>query len=71
LNADRTVPMQLKRRVANGNLGVKTGRGWNTYTPEQLTALTDSLTRELIRQLQRDRGAAAAGVERPPATFSD
>lgn len=71
LNADRTVPMQLKRRVANGNLGVKTGRGWNTYTPEQLTALTDSLTRELIRQLQRDHGVDAAGVERPPATFSD
>lgn len=71
LNADRTVPMQLKRRVGHGHLGVKTGCGWNAYTPEQIAALTDVLTRELIRQLQRDRGAVAADVARPPATFSD
>lgn len=50
-----TPPSMLSRMVEQGNLGVKTGGGWNQYNSGQIAAIRESLTAELVHQLQRDQ----------------
>lgn len=50
-----TPPALLGRLVEQGNLGVKSGAGWSQYTSGQIAAIRESLTTELVHQLQRDR----------------
>lgn len=42
----------LKEKVANGHLGVKTGRGWVDYGDVPRAKVLDSQNRRLIRQLE-------------------
>jgi 3-hydroxybutyryl-CoA dehydrogenase len=69
---DRVLPEALRRSVEHGHLGVKTRHGWKQYTAEEVAALNESLTGELVRQLQRDRKTPApASPAFTPHEFSD
>ncbi len=57
---ESSAPAMLKRLVEQGDLGAKTGAGWSKYTPDQIAALRQSMTEELIHQLKRDQGAGEA-----------
>ncbi len=50
-----TPPAALRRLVEQGNLGVKSGVGWRSYTPKEISDIKESLAAELIHQLHRDR----------------
>ncbi|MBI3831732.1 MAG: 3-hydroxyacyl-CoA dehydrogenase family protein [Planctomycetes bacterium] len=47
----------LRERVAQGKLGLKTGAGWFSYSPEEAAALRAKLNAELLRRAQDDRSA--------------
>ncbi len=53
--------------VEQGNLGVKSGTGWIQYTPGRITAIRESLTAELVHQLQRDHSILPPGGQASPA----
>jgi 3-hydroxyacyl-CoA dehydrogenase len=56
--SNRTGPFQqLLDRVARGDLGTKTGRGWYDYTPDQAASITEARDRGLIQQMKLFRGA--------------
>jgi len=59
--ADNHEPSYLiKEMLDRGDLGMKTGKGWQEWTPEQITALTSGLREHLVeyaaRQLTMDNG---------------
>ena len=61
LNSAAEVPSVLHRRVAEGRLGVKSGSGFYTYTPEQgqaLAARRDEGLLALLRVRQQAEGTA-------------
>ena len=60
-------PPLLGRMVEQGNLGVKSGAGWSQYTSEQIDALREALTAELVHQLQCDRKLMSAAGGAGPA----
>jgi 3-hydroxybutyryl-CoA dehydrogenase len=57
LASDTEPPAALQEKVAQGRLGLKTGAGWSSYTPEEAAALRARLNAELIRRAQDDRSA--------------
>ena len=67
LCSEMNPPPLLGRMVDQGNLGVKSGAGWSQYTPGRIAAIRESLTAELVHQLQRDRAILPAGGQASPA----
>ncbi|RKH33273.1 3-hydroxyacyl-CoA dehydrogenase family protein [Corallococcus sicarius] len=54
-NAGRPVPPVLAQKVERGELGLKTGQGFYTWTPEATAAFEERVARSLITQLREDR----------------
>lgn len=63
-NSGRPVPPVLAQKVERGELGLKTGQGFYTWTPDATAAFEERVARHLITQLREDR---AAGRLRAPA----
>ncbi|MFP2905494.1 3-hydroxyacyl-CoA dehydrogenase family protein [Pyxidicoccus sp. 3LFB2] len=59
----RPVPPVLTQKVERGELGLKTGQGFYTWTPDSTAAFEERVARHLITQLGEDR---AAGRLRTP-----
>jgi 3-hydroxybutyryl-CoA dehydrogenase len=60
LAADRTTPPVVRQRVANGDLGVKSGRGFFEWTDERARAVRAVRDRFLLERL-KERLAARSG----------
>ena len=67
-NAGREVPAVLAEKVARGDHGMKTGRGFYEWTPETATAHAETVERHLGRLLLQDR--VSGRVPRPRNTES-
>ncbi len=63
-NSGRPVPPVLSQKVEQGELGLKTGQGFYTWTPEATAAFEERVARHLITQLREDR---ATGRLRTPS----
>ena len=55
LCASREAPAELRRLVDTGQLGVKTGSGWRSYSKDEISALRETLAAELVRRAQLDQ----------------
>ena len=55
--AGRPVPPVLAQKVERGELGLKTGQGFYTWTPDATAAFEERVARHLITQLREDRAA--------------
>lgn len=53
----RPVPPVLSQKVERGELGLKSGQGFYTWTPEASAAFEERVARHLIAQLREDRAA--------------
>jgi 3-hydroxybutyryl-CoA dehydrogenase len=60
LAADRTTPPVVRERVANGNLGVKSGRGFFEWTDERAGAVRAVRDQFLLDRLKERRAARLA-----------
>lgn len=59
--SNRTGPFQqLLDRVARGDLGIKAGRGWYDYTPDQIDALVEARDYGLIQQMKLFKGVSTS-----------
>ncbi|MBN8226844.1 3-hydroxyacyl-CoA dehydrogenase family protein [Corallococcus macrosporus] len=54
-NAGRPVPPVLAQKVEQGELGLKTGKGFYAWTPDTTAAFEERVARGLITQLREDR----------------
>jgi len=55
--ADNHEPSYLLKEMLNrGDQGMKSGKGWQEWTPEQITALTTRLREYLVENAANDRG---------------
>lgn len=63
-NNGREVPSVVAGKVDRGDLGMKSGRGFYAWPPEEIRAFEERIERHLIRLLQQDR---AEGRLRDPA----
>jgi 3-hydroxybutyryl-CoA dehydrogenase len=52
IESSAEVPKILKDKIANGRLGVKTGRGFYEYTPEQVQAKIEERDRQFLKRLK-------------------
>jgi 3-hydroxybutyryl-CoA dehydrogenase len=60
LAADRTTPRVVRERIANGNLGVKSGRGFFEWTDERAVAVRAVRDQFLLDRLKERRAARSA-----------
>ncbi|MFP2896168.1 3-hydroxyacyl-CoA dehydrogenase family protein [Corallococcus sp. 4LFB] len=67
-NAGRPVPPVLARKVEQGELGLKTGQGFYTWTPDTTAAFEERVARGLITQLREDRAEGRLRAPTPEAT---
>jgi len=56
-NSGRPVPPVLAQKVERGELGLKSGQGFYTWTPEASAAFEERVARHLIVQLREDRAS--------------
>ncbi|MCP3139396.1 3-hydroxyacyl-CoA dehydrogenase family protein [Pyxidicoccus xibeiensis] len=61
----RPVPPVLAQKVERGELGLKTGQGFYTWTPEATAAFEERVARHLITQLHEDRAAGHSRIPTP------
>lgn len=61
----KEVPKSIAERVARGDYGVKTGRGFYEWTPESARELQERLDRRLIYLIQEDRKTGRTQVPSP------
>jgi 3-hydroxybutyryl-CoA dehydrogenase len=64
-NAGRPVPPVLAQKVERGELGLKTGQGFYTWTPEATAAFEERVARGLISQLREDRAEGRLRAPKP------
>ncbi|MFP2929780.1 3-hydroxyacyl-CoA dehydrogenase family protein [Pyxidicoccus sp. 3LG] len=64
-NSGRPVPPVLAQKVERGELGLKTGQGFYTWTPDATAAFEERVARHLITQLSEDRAAGRLRVPTP------
>ena len=64
--SNRTVPSRfLLDKVAAGDLGVKTGRGWLDYAGRSRTELLDDRNARLLRQLKSIQDSQQDSKKKP------
>ena len=63
--AGRPVPPVLAQKVERGELGLKTGQGFYTWTPESTAAFETRVARHLGAQLREDRAAGRLPTPKP------
>lgn len=64
----RPVPPVIAQKVERGELGLKTGQGFYSWTPDATAAFEERVARHLISQLREER---AAGLLRTPSPEVD
>ena len=62
LCASREPPAELRRLVEAGQLGVKTGSGWQRYSTDEIKALRESLAAELVHRARLDQETSRPGA---------
>ena len=67
LCAQTGAPAELKRLVASGRLGLKSGEGWYNYSSTEAAALRDAIATELVHHARRDQTLNTSSAVLPPS----